>query len=204
MHLYWWLLLIPFISAFIGWFINSLFIKMLFHPYLPKKLLGFTFQGIIPKQQQALAQMIGKYAATLFSLHDIEQKIADPKNIDKIMPLIEEHVDEFLRVKLIKEMPMIGMFIGDKTIASMKKIFMQELSTLFPEIMKNYAANLEEEINLQEMVTGKISRIPVNEMEDFVSMHLSTETRNIKLIGALTGFIIGLLQVLITILFGMN
>ena len=37
-----WLILIPFISAFIGWFTNWIAIKMLFHPKEPKKILGIA------------------------------------------------------------------------------------------------------------------------------------------------------------------
>jgi hypothetical protein len=49
----------------------------------------------------------------------------------------------FLRIKLKDEMPMLSMFIGDKTITSLKKFFMQEIEILFPQVMKQFAANLE-------------------------------------------------------------
>ena len=48
------------------------------------------------------------------------------------MPMIEDHVDEFLRHKLGKEMPCLSLFIGDKTIKHSKWIFMQELEDAFP------------------------------------------------------------------------
>src|SRR5689334_14885864 len=110
----WWLVFSPFIAAVIGWLINSLLVRFLFRPYQPKKILGITIQGILAKQQQSLAEKIGTFAGSLVSADSIEQKIADPGNLDRIMPVIEEHVDEFLRVKLPKEMPMISMFIGEK------------------------------------------------------------------------------------------
>jgi len=110
------LVLVPVISAFIGWLANRILIKMLFHPREPKKTAGFILQGIFPKKQQQLAEKLGKLVSDeLFSVIEMEQKINSPENFQKIMPLIEEHVDAFLRVKLPKQMPMIGMFIGDKT-----------------------------------------------------------------------------------------
>jgi len=199
----WWIILVPFISALIGWLINSLAVRRLFRPYHPKKFLGFTIQGVIPKQQQLFAEKIGKYAgANFFSFDSIEQKIADPANLDKIMPVIEEHVDEFLRVKLVKEMPMIGMFIGDKTIATMKKIFMQELSSLFPEIMKSYAANLKAEFNPQKIITEKIAGLPMSMIEDIAGTQLNATMRNFKIAGAATGFAIGLIQIAFTFWIG--
>src|ERR1700730_5329570 len=129
-----WLLSIPVISAIIGWAITRLAITFLFRPYYPIKIFGFTLQGIIPKRQQQLAEKIGEQASSAFySFVDIEQKISDPDNLREIMPVIEKHVDDFLRNKLTKEMPFLSMFIGDKTIGTMKKVFMQEIETLFPE-----------------------------------------------------------------------
>lgn len=78
---------------------------------------------------------------------DIQKKIIDPDNIKKMMPMIEEHIDHFLKVKLAKEMPMIGMFIGDKTITQLKTVFMAELEELFPVVMKNYMKSLQNELS---------------------------------------------------------
>jgi uncharacterized membrane protein YheB (UPF0754 family) len=47
----WWLIMIPFISAFTGSAINHVIIMMLFYPRFPRKIAGFIFQGIIPKKQ---------------------------------------------------------------------------------------------------------------------------------------------------------
>ncbi len=90
-----WLLLIPVISAFIGWFTNWIAIKMLFHPREPKKFLGITFQGIFPKRQAQFAEKLGKLVADeLLSFKDIEQKITSPENLSSVMPYIENHIDE--------------------------------------------------------------------------------------------------------------
>src|ERR1700741_3380918 len=121
-HMNFWLLLIPVISAFIGWITNWVAIKMLFHPRYPKKILGITFHGIFPKRKQQFAEKLGKLVSAEFlSYPDIEQKISDPENLKKIMPMIEKHVDDFLRTRLSDEMPVISMFIGDKTINNLKK-----------------------------------------------------------------------------------
>jgi hypothetical protein len=71
--------------------------KMLFYPREPKKILGITFQGIFPKRQKQFAEKLGKLVSAEFlSFTDIEQKISDPDNLKKIMPMIESHVDDFL------------------------------------------------------------------------------------------------------------
>ena len=97
-------------------------------------------------------------------------------------------------------MPMIGMFIGEKTIATMKTIFMQELATLFPQIMKNYAHHLKTEFEVEKIIEEKIAGLPMNKIEENVRMQLSASIRQFKIIGAVGGFVIGFIQVLIVLL----
>src|SRR4051812_29829017 len=105
-----WLILIPLISAFIGWFTNWIAIKMLFHPKEPKRILGLKFHGIFPKNQKAFAEKLGKMVSEeLLSFDDIKQKVANPANVEKLIPFLENHLDHFLREKLKKSMPVIGM-----------------------------------------------------------------------------------------------
>ena len=195
------LILIPVISAFIGWFTNWIAIKMLFHPKVPVKILGITFHGIFPKRQKQFAEKLGKLVSQeLLSFSDIEQKISNPDNIEKLMPYVETHIDHFLRVKLAEEMPMIGMFIGDKTINQMKAVFIKELQTLFPSIMENYMAQLEKDLDLEKIVIDKVSGFSSDKLEEILQAIMSKEFRFVEIIGGVLGFIIGLLQVLLTIL----
>ena len=87
-------ILIPAFSAFIGWFTNWIAIKMLFHPREPKRIFGITFHGIFPKRQKVFAEKLGKMISDEFlSFEDIEGKITNPQNLQKLMPMIENHVD---------------------------------------------------------------------------------------------------------------
>jgi len=195
------LFLIPVISAFIGWFTNWIAIKMLFHPKEPKKILGITIQGIFPKRQQQFAEKLGKLVSQeLLSFADIEKKLIHPNNIEKLMPVVEEHIDRFLRQKLAEEMPVISMFIGENTIQQLKGIFMKELETLFPLIMQRYMGHLQQELDLEKIVTQKVASFSSDKLEDILQSILSKEFRFVELIGGVLGFIIGLLQVLLTLL----
>ncbi len=197
----WWLLLIPFISAFIGWITNRVAIKMLFHPREPKRILGLTIQGIFPKRQKQFAEKLGKLVSDeLLSFKDIESRIINPDNLKKILPMVEGHIDEFLRVKLSKEMPIISMFIGDKTIDTLKSIFMQELETLFPQLLENYMANLKTELDLEQIVVEKVSGFSSDKLEQILNQIMSKEFQFVEIIGAVLGFLIGLLQILFTVL----
>lgn len=196
-----WLLLIPVISAFIGWFTNWVAVKMLFHPRNPKIILGYNIQGIFPKRQEQFAQKLGKLVAEeLLSFADIEQKIINPENLKKVLPQLETHIDHFLRVKLADSMPVISMFIGDKTIDKLKTVFLEELETLFPKLMTDYAATLKNQLDLEQIVTVKVKAFSSDKLEDILYQVMAKEFRFVEIIGGVLGFIIGLLQIVITLL----
>jgi len=197
----WWFYTIPLISAFIHWLTIWMALKLLFHPRNPKKILGFTLHGVFPKRQRQIAESLGKIVGQeLLSFGDIEQTITNPENVRRILPLAEEHIDNFLRNKLKESMPMIAMFIGDKTINQLKAVFMQELEELFPVIMKNYIANLRNDLDLERIVVDKIAGFSSDRLESMLNQFLTKEFRFVEIIGAALGFLIGLLQIMLTLL----
>lgn len=191
-------ILIPLISAFIGYFTNWVAIKMLFHPKEPLFILGYNFQGIFPKRRKQFAEKLGKLVSQEFlSFADIERKISDPGNLQLIMPEVEKHVDSFLHHKLGELFPMISMFIGEKTISSLKNALMTELETIFPVIMSNYVGNLKKDLDLEQLVIDKVSQFSSDKLEELLYGIMSKEFKMVEILGGVLGFIIGIIQVLL-------
>ena len=112
--------------------------------------------------------------------------------------MIETHVDDFLRNRLSDEMPVISMFIGDKTISKLKIAFMKEIEILFPQVMKQFAGNLKTELDLEHIVIKKVAGFSSDKLEEILYQIMSKEFRFVEIIGAVIGFIIGVLQVIFT------
>lgn len=198
-----WLLLIPFISAFIGWITNLLAIKMLFHPRNPVNFFGITIHGIFPKRQRQFAEKLGKLVGQeLLSFAEIEAQLTAGDNLSKLSPIVEEHLDHFLRNKLASEMPIISAFIGEKTITRLKAVFLEEMNLLFPTLMKKYAQQLEEDLDLERIVTEKVINFSSDKLEGLLYQIMAKEFRFVEIIGGVIGFLIGLLQVGITVMTG--
>jgi uncharacterized membrane protein YheB (UPF0754 family) len=186
-------------SAFTGWVTTWIAIKMLFHPRKPISIFGFKVQGIFPKNQQLIAQKLGQVVSKEFlSFAEIEAKVINPDNLEKLKPEIEAHIDIFLREKLVTLFPMLSMFIGDKTINQLKTAFLTELENLFPILMKNYMKKLESDLDLEKIVTEKVASFSSEKLEDILNQITKKEFQFLEVIGAVFGFIIGLIQVLLT------
>jgi uncharacterized membrane protein YheB (UPF0754 family) len=193
----WWLvIIIPVTSAFIGYITNRLAVKMLFRPKKPVRVFGITVQGIFPAKQPQFAQQIGALVSSeLVSFSEIETKITSADSVKKIMPVAELHIDDFLRNKLKEAFPMIGMLIGEKTIGTLKTIFMNELETIFPIIMKEYVQNLKKDLDLEQMVATKIAALSADKLETAMYQGLKKELRQAGFFFGLLGFLTGLVQV---------
>lgn len=195
------LILIPIISAFIGWFTNWVAIKMLFHPKEPINILGMKIQGIFPKRQQQFAQKLGVLVATeLIHFDEIAAKLKDPEQLQALNPTIEAHIDTFLRVRLKEKIPVVAMFIGDNTINKLKDGMMDEINVLLPDVIDRYTQGLGEKIDIEQMVTEKVAAFSSDKLEEILNSIMKKEFRFVEILGGVLGFIIGLLQVALTLL----
>ena len=77
---------------------------------------------------------------------------------------------------------------------------MQELEILFPQLMKSYAGHLQQELDLEMIVTEKVTAFSSDKLENILYQIMSKEFRFVEILGGVIGFIIGIIQVVITFL----
>ncbi len=188
------------LSTFTGWVTTWIAIKMLFHPRRPVKIFGFIIQGIFPKNQKVIAEKLGQVVGKeLLSFAEIEQKVTNPENLQKLKPEIEAHIDTFLNHKIKEVFPMLSMFIGEKTINQLKEAFLMELENLFPVLMKGYMNKLQSDLDLEKIVTEKVAGFSSEKLEDILHQITKREFKFLEVIGAIFGFLIGIIEVMITV-----
>lgn len=186
-----------FLAVLLGWMIARMAIQLIFHPRKPIRFFGITFYGIFPKNQQLIAQQLGRAVTSEFISFDaIAEKITHPDNVEKLRPDIEQHIDQFLRHKLKETFPMLGMMMGEKTINQLKGAFLTELDILFPVVMKSYLDNMQQDLDLGKIVTEKVAGFPSERLEEMLYKFAYKEFKLYELAGAVAGLLIGLLQVL--------
>ena len=188
---------LPFIAALIGWFTNFIAVKMLFHPKKPVKILFFTVQGIFPKRQKQLAEKLGDVVAKeLFSVDDIQNQI---KNIDNsgVLQIVESKIEDFIKIKLPAAMPMLSMFLNDELRNKIKTTLLSEIEIMLPEIMESYAEKMTSNIDIKGTVKEKVINFSTDKLEDILYSIMKKEFRFIEVLGAVLGFIIGIIQVIL-------
>jgi len=194
-------LLLPLIAGLIGWFTNYVAVTMLFRPRNPTKILGITIQGIFPKRQKFLAERFGKLVAEqLLSSQDIKSRLLSGESINSVMQMIEEKIENYLEDVFPEKYPITSIFFGSKRKSQIKQDLMEEVHVAVPELLENYAGRIDSEINIEEMVRQKVEELDPLKLEKLINSILKKEFAFIEWIGAILGFFIGLIQVLITYL----
>jgi len=191
----------PFIAAFIGWFTTWLAFYMLFNPRKPIHIFGLKIQGIFPKRQHVFAAKLGKVVANeLLNFDDIARQIKDPAQLEAVMPDIDKHVNTFLHEKLKEKLPVIAMFVGQGMLDKVKEGLMEEIRIMLPEVIGKYVDNLATKIDVEKMVTDKVASFSSDKLEEILSVVMKKEFRFVEAICGVFGFIIGIVQLTLTLL----
>lgn len=195
------LLLIPLIAALASWLMIKIAIRSLFKPYEPVNFLGVKLQGTVPKFKDAFTADAAKIISGEILRSDlINKKFAGVETLERAMPAIEEHIDNFLNKKLKEAIPVISMFVGEKIIKQLKELFLQELKELFPSIMSQFIGNLSQNSELEKEIVLKLQSIPVAETERIFYSSCKKILRKTEVGFAIGGFVSGIIQLLFTLL----
>jgi uncharacterized membrane protein YheB (UPF0754 family) len=183
------LYLIPLLGALTGIFIVRLFTWMLFNPITPS--VG-NLQGILPKYHRQLAQGIAHYLSQkiVSSLPELRAHLTNPSHLTGLKPMVEAHLDTYLKEKLPQTMPMISMFIGEGTISQIKTALASELDALFPQLIGQYFDQVSTNMDVQNRIETEIQSISLQQIET----KLKPFWTPLYYIAAIIGFLMGCLQ----------
>lgn len=189
-----WIVL-PLAGALIGWWTNHLALWMLFHPYQPLRLPGWTWQGVIPRRREQLAEGLSQALEEhLLTLED-RQALLDAVEI-------EEHIDKVVSQVLQQQVPR-GVFqrvpalegLRERIIEMLRVQIMKKMPTRLSEIDENILVKVAAEMDLAGHVHKRLLEMPLEELETLIRRTAKNEFRGIEIAGACIGFLLGLLQV---------
>ena len=187
------------LSAAIGGFLLSvLFIRILFRPYSPKKILGFRLHGIVPAILPALARQASLIIQEEYlSKENVAAKLEDPALLQQLQPAIEAHVDHFLAHKLKEAFPLLSNFMGEKTLIKFKAAFLEEVETILPDLLKSYSGTLLAQWNLNQLLENRLNSLKMESLEKNIHQKAARQLKLFYMAGALGGGITGMVQVIL-------
>lgn len=183
------------ISTFIGYITNVVAVRMLFWPRQPINLGFYSVQGILPKRQSQIAVSLGELVEKeLLSMDDVLEQINTPDNQQILVAKISAMIRERLAELLPRIIP--GRLI-QIIIDALDKILIQESAQIIEQLFRSGSEYLTKEIHISKIVEDKVNAFDLKQLEDIIKGISAPELTFIEVLGAVMGFTIGLVQVII-------
>ncbi|MBS7525665.1 DUF445 family protein [Fusibacter paucivorans] len=195
------LLFLAAIGAVIGWMTNVIAIKLLFRPINPISIPGlpFKFQGLIPKRKTEIARSIGEVVADeLVSMEEIIDKLIEGIDRAEVIKMIKVKIVTVANEKMPAMIP--SMFKG-MIISNVETMIDENGEAIMIELTEKLAHKALEAIDIKEIVEDRINAYDFEKIEEMTIKIAQNELKHIEVLGGLIGFLIGLLQGTIVILF---
>jgi len=194
------LIAFPLIGAGIGWLTNRLAIQMLFRPREPVRFLWWRFQGLIPRRQEELATRVAEIVETeLFNQHLIRNEISKMDLNPHLQQLATNIVWDRLGPKL-RAIPLLGNLVNDKLLYNLNKIALESLVGETENLLQKVSSEVEKHIAVKRIVEEKIHAFDLDQLADIVRTLAHKEFRSIEILGAVSGFVVGLTQSVLLVL----
>ncbi|NLO76192.1 MAG: DUF445 family protein [Clostridia bacterium] len=201
MNIFLLLILMGLIGALIGWVTNMVAIRLLFRPYKMYKipLLGWRIQGLIPKRQADIAVALGKIISKeLITGNDVIESISRKD----IKARLREKTEQYVREQVSLRLPfLIPEGIQASVADFVAKILGQELNKFLDNPRKFFQEEETNEIKaeINRIVVKKVNSLNVAGLENIVYAVADRELKHIEIIGGVLGFLIGIMQGIISI-----
>lgn len=197
----WNLYIIPLLGALIGWITNIVAIWLIFRPYQPIIIPGFSIsvQGLIPKRHYQIAQTIGQVVENeLLSIEDLFREFDRAEARERIVMLVIPLIRQRIITKMPAFLPSSVKEMAGNLVAEMIK---RETPGLVDRVADQLVGEVKENVSFSRIIEQKIMALDLKGLEKLVRDVASKELKHIELLGALLGFVIGLVQLALLLLF---
>lgn len=193
------LIAVPLLGGVIGYVTNRIAVKMIFRPIEPTTILGFRFQGLVPRRQQDLAESIGRIVGEHLVSHDDVLRCFEKVDLEH---LIGDVLERGLAPKIeeLRKMPLIGGFLNDDRVKDLRDSVLRGILKHKDMLFEKLEDAVTQGLDVRKVVSEKVAAFHVETLERLVLEVASRELRSIERLGAVLGVLIGLVQAALLLL----
>ncbi len=192
----WRLLMLPLTAALVGWVTNVVAVRLLFRPLRPLRVprTPWSIQGVIPRRQGAIATSIGRL---------VEERLLQPRDLlasvdgslrVEVAAALENYVSRRLDAALPAWVPAgIRSAVKRYAVDRMRR----EADGALDSVVERLQQRLASELRVGSLVAARVRQLELADFEASLLGVIGSELRWIEVLGAIMGFAIGLVQMLI-------
>lgn len=203
------------IGGFIGWITNLLAVKALFHPHKSYRILGFDYQGLLPKRKAELANNLGNMVeGELINIPELIKKVK-PEDVNPFIDkMVDDHKENIQKAiydyinNYLKgiEIPLIKIDLTriistntlvTKTTETVIKLLKTKAKEAVPTVLTKAGSEVIKHVSVHDIVKEKVDQMDLDKLEAMVNRIADKEMKMIEYLGGVLGLLVGAVQWLI-------
>lgn len=188
------------VGGIIGYVTNVLAVKMLFRPLKPFKMpiFGFEIVGLIPKRRADIAKSIGTTVGEqLIDYDELINSMLKEEDKENLKRVLKERIAVIIEGKA----SFIPFLFRSKVAEFVDQVIESEFDSGIDSLLKVAKEKAISRVDVGKMVEEKINELDLVELEKIILVIASKELKHIENLGLLLGFVIGVVQGIISVTF---
>jgi len=192
-------LVMPIFGLFTGWFTDWLALKMIFAPQEEKKFFGiFKWQGLFFKRQNEVASAYGALIAKeVLTPSNMIESILTGKLSDNLFNMIQKNVQQMVDEQAGVLKPIVVFAVGSEKYKAMKNAITGNMVHQLPVALKHIEQYAEDAMDIKNTLVTKMQELTPAEFEGVLRPAFKQDEWILITVGAVLGFLVGELQVLL-------
>ncbi len=199
MHIFLRILFMAIIGGVIGYITNVVAIKMLFKPYEPIKipLTNIEIMGLIPKRRAEIAKNVAETVKReLLCEDDIFNGIIKDEDKEEIASYINSKIGNIISEKAI----FLPSSLVSKINGYISDIVDKEVGNAIDELGSTFVEKAKNRVDIEKIIEDRINEFDIEYIEEMTVRIAKKELKHIEVLGLILGFLIGIVQGLITLI----
>jgi uncharacterized membrane protein YheB (UPF0754 family) len=193
---WWWLL--PIGGVLIGYVTNWVAIWMIFEPIEPRRILGFTAQGLFLKRQHEVAEVYAEVVADdVITLRQIGEDLLNGPRSDRTRYLIERAMQPAVDRAVGRARSAVRVAVGTREYDAVRESLATEAVDYTMNPLADPEFNREQSAKIRELFTERMRELSPRDFSEMLRTVIREDEWLLYLHGAVLGFGGGLLHLLI-------
>lgn len=191
-------IIMPVFGLVTGWFTDWLALKMIFNPKEPRRYLGlFEWQGLFLKRRKEVAAAYGALIAKeIITPHNVIQAVLRGPMSDRLFAMVQKEVQQVLDTQTSIARPLLVFAVGSTRYQEMKRAVSSQVMAALPETMLYVEDYAEDAMDIRNTLVTKMQELSPEEFEGLLRPAFEQDEWILITVGALLGFAVGELQLL--------
>ncbi len=188
--------MLPAFGGFVGFFSDWIALQMMFRPLRPKKILGFTIQGLfIKRQNEVAADYAALISKQLLTSRNMMEELFSGTHSARVIELVSRHVKQEIDLQAGIVRPLVVYAMGGEKYQRLKEQVATRIMAQLPETMKHVESYAEDAMDVRNTLVTRMQQLTPEEFEGMLRPAFKEDEWSLIIVGAVLGFLVGEMQI---------